>query len=285
MKAVQISKFVENLGDLVVSDVPPPTPAAGQVLVRVKAAGVNFVDTLYARGQHQNNRRHVRPPFTLGLEFAGVVVSSSPAPPPSPSSSPPTFQPGDRVYGAVLGAYAELIAVDASQLRLLPAAVPSFAAAAGLAATAPVAYGALVVLAATAGRGVDVVFDPVGAVGASLGCLAHGGRILVAGFAARDAATLEQVAMNRVLLKQATIIGYRYGESLRRDPAENARIWAALAPWIADGSVQPVVYDRAYRGLDAVKTALQDITDRKVWGKAVVLVDDDEAGEADTAKL
>lgn len=63
------------------------------------------------------------------------------------------------------------------------------------------------VLEETDGRGVDVVFDPVGLVDRSLKCLAHRGRVLVTGFAGLDG-QMEKIAMNRVLLKQATLIGY-----------------------------------------------------------------------------
>ncbi|CAK7220581.1 hypothetical protein SBRCBS47491_004237 [Sporothrix bragantina] len=357
MKAVQIREFLDNLGDVAVSDIAPPVPKEDEVVVQVKAAGVNFVDTLYARGKHQNNKRHVKPPFTLGLEFAGVVVY---APRKGPGAA---FQLGDRVYGSSLGAYAEQIAVPASVLSRIPSSW-SFSAAAGMAATLPVSYGALVtraqlhpgetvlvlgaagglgcmavqvaaravpanggygscrviavasspekcavarrcgadvaidtsdtssgkpwwtrVLEATPnGRGVDVVFDSVGLVGESLKCLAHRGRILVVGFAARDDKTLESVAMNRVLLKQATLIGYRYGESLRRDPDENQQIWRGLEGIIAAGTIQPVVYNRPYRGLEAVAGALGDIANRRVWGKAIVDVDggadDKESGKA-----
>lgn len=136
------------------------------------------------------------------------------------------------------------------------------------------------------GRGVDVVFDSVGLVGNSLRCLAHRGRVLVVGFAARDDTTLEQVAMNRVLLKQATLIGYRYGESQRRDPDENRQIWQALEGIMAAGVIQPVVYKQPYRGLEAVADALHDIANRRVWGKAIVDVDGgaDEIGKG-KAKL
>ncbi|ERS97834.1 hypothetical protein HMPREF1624_06005 [Sporothrix schenckii ATCC 58251] len=361
MKAVQIREFLkvlENLGDVTVSDVAPPVPKEDEVVVQVKAAGVNFVDTLYARGKHQNNRRHVTPPFTLGLEFAGIVMY---APRTGPGAA---FQLGDRVFGSSLGAYAEQIAVPASALSAIPHGW-SYAAAAGMAATLPVSYGALVmraqlhagetvlVLGAAGGlgcmavqiaaravpanggygrcrviavasspekctvaqrcgadvvidtsdmasgkpwwarvldatpdaRGVDVVFDSVGLVSESLKCLAHRGRVLVVGFAARDDTTLEQVAMNRVLLKQATIVGYRYGESLRRDPDENQQIWRGLEGIIAAGTIQPVVYDRPYRGLGAVADALQDIANRRVWGKAIVDVDGVDDKDSGTSKL
>lgn len=61
------------------------------------------------------------------------------------------------------------------------------------------------VLELTGGRGVDVVFDPVGLVDLSLKCIAHFGKLLVVGFAGGE---IEKIAMNRVLLKQASLIGY-----------------------------------------------------------------------------
>jgi NADPH2:quinone reductase len=59
----------------------------------------------------------------------------------------------------------------------------------------------------TNGNGVDVVFDPVGLVDKSLKCLKCKGRILIVGFAGIEG-KLETVATNRILLKQAVLIGY-----------------------------------------------------------------------------
>lgn len=63
------------------------------------------------------------------------------------------------------------------------------------------------VLDATDGRGVDVVFDPVGLVDLSLKCTVQQGTILIVGFAGREG-DMEKIAMNRVLLKQVTLTGY-----------------------------------------------------------------------------
>jgi NADPH:quinone reductase len=63
------------------------------------------------------------------------------------------------------------------------------------------------VLKKTGGNGVDVVYDPVGLVDRSLKCLKPKGRILLIGFAGREG-NMERIAMNRVLLRQAQIIGY-----------------------------------------------------------------------------
>lgn len=66
------------------------------------------------------------------------------------------------------------------------------------------------VVEGSGGEGVDVVFDTVGLVGRSLRCLRHGGRVLVVGFAG-SGGVMEKVAMNRILLKQARVIGYVSG--------------------------------------------------------------------------
>jgi NADPH2:quinone reductase len=63
------------------------------------------------------------------------------------------------------------------------------------------------VLKATGGKGVDVVFDTVGLVEKSLRCLRYGGRIVVAGFAGLEG-NMEMLAMNRILLKGAVVLGY-----------------------------------------------------------------------------
>jgi NADPH2:quinone reductase len=74
--------------DVVVAEVPDPTPGPDQVLVEVHRVGVSFPDLLLSRGQYQVRPE---PPFTLGVDYAGVVVSG------------PGFEPGQRVAG--VGAY------------------------------------------------------------------------------------------------------------------------------------------------------------------------------------
>ena len=63
------------------------------------------------------------------------------------------------------------------------------------------------VLSENNGKGVDVVFDPVGLVDRSLKCIAHRGRVVVVGFAGTEG-QIEKIAMNRLLLKQVSLIGY-----------------------------------------------------------------------------
>ena len=77
----------------------------------------------------------------------------------------------------------------------------------------------------------------------------------------------------------------RYGESGRRFPEEKGRIWEQLWPLIEEGRIKPVVFDEEYSGLESVPRALEDLEERKVWGKAVVQVDDSREGHNVQARL
>lgn len=63
----------------------------------------------------------------------------------------------------------------------------------------------------------------------------------------------------------------RYGETLRRYPEERRQIWDALYAMIDRGAIKPAV-SKYYDGLQSVPQALEDISNRKVMGKAVVKV-------------
>lgn len=91
--------------------VPTPTPSTGEVLIRVEAAGINFIDVYKREGRYP-----VPLPATLGEEGAGVVAAVG--------AGVPGFTPGDRVaWAGVLGAYAEYAVVPAAKLVPLPAEV------------------------------------------------------------------------------------------------------------------------------------------------------------------
>ena len=112
MKAVRVHHF-GGLDSLVTEDVPRPTPGAGEVLVRVKAAGVGPWDAWIRSG------RSVLPqplPLTLGSDVAGVVESVGPG--------AAQFTPGDAVFGATnarfTGGYAEYVAASATTLARMP---------------------------------------------------------------------------------------------------------------------------------------------------------------------
>jgi NADPH:quinone reductase-like Zn-dependent oxidoreductase len=119
------------------------------------------------------------------------------------------------------------------------------------------------------GKGVDLVYDTVGLVQKSISCTRFRGRVVIAGFAGRGG-EMEKLAMNRVLLKNVQLLGYRYGETGRRDPAENVLVSEDVARMIKEGAIKPVIYDEVYEGLESVPRALADSASRKIWGKGVV---------------
>ncbi len=91
---------------VVVHDVPEPEPKPGEVLVEVHSVGISFPDLLLSKGEYQ---LRPEPPFTLGVDFAGVVVSGA------------GFEPGQRVAGvAGYGNAAERVASPADTTFALP---------------------------------------------------------------------------------------------------------------------------------------------------------------------
>ena len=121
-----------------------------------------------------------------------------------------------------------------------------------------------------AGKGVDVVFDPVGMVEKSMRCVAWNGRILVIGFAA---GTIEKVAMNRVLLKNVSLVGLHWGMYLAEEPGTVAEVWKGLFELMEGGRFRGTVYgDKTYTGLERVGEALEALGRRETWGKVVVKV-------------
>lgn len=103
---------------LQISDIPAPTSTEGNLLVKVEAAGLNFIDTYHRSGLYP-----MELPITLGLEGAGTVVETGPG--------VAAFSPGDRVAWAnALGSYAELNLVPAKDAVLLPDSVDTSTAAA-----------------------------------------------------------------------------------------------------------------------------------------------------------
>ncbi|KAJ2925132.1 hypothetical protein H1R20_g11980, partial [Candolleomyces eurysporus] len=116
------------------TDAPEPKAGAGQVLVDVYSAGLNFFDILQAQGKYQN-----KPPlpFVLGTEFAGRISSKHPIPEGCP------FKPGQRVFGAAQGAFADVVSAEWAKLIPLPDNI-SFDQGAGLFVTWPTSYEALV---------------------------------------------------------------------------------------------------------------------------------------------
>jgi NADPH2:quinone reductase len=123
MKAVLCRKFCTP-DELELADLPEPIAAAGEAVVRIKAAALNFFDTLIIAGKYQ----HKSPfPFSPAAEFSGVVESVG--------AGVTDVAPGDRVMGNTgWGAAREAVAVPANILVKVPAGL-DFDRAAGLTVT------------------------------------------------------------------------------------------------------------------------------------------------------
>ncbi|KAE9411464.1 NAD(P)-binding protein [Gymnopus androsaceus JB14] len=318
-------------------DVPEPQPKKNEVLVDVYSGGLNFFDILQTQGKYQ-----VKPPlpFVLGAEFAGRIAKDSPIPPGC------SFKPGDRVFGAGQGAYADKMVVKVESLLPLPDEL-SYDQGAGLYVTWPTSYEALVgraqlkpgewvlvtaaaggvgiaavqlakvlggkviaaagsqekldiakryggadhvinytkpdwqkeVLKITNGKGVDVVYDPVGMIQASLKCIAWKGRALVVGFAA---GSIEKIPMNLVLLKNISLVGVHWGAYARHEAKQTGVVWKALLELFASGKVKPVIYSEVFT-LENLSQGLAALEHRKTYGKTIVTIRKDD--KAVSAKL
>lgn len=331
MKAICIPKFVPDPSLLEPSDVAIPEPRNDELLVRITHCSPQHADILHAQGKHQNThakKGNVHPPFILGYDFAGVIERVS-------SHDVSGYRPGDRVFGAKIGAFAEYLTAPAAAIRKVPeglstevacamsgqavsyAAVVHVArvqqgdtvlvsgASGGLGSVCCMvakALGARVIALAgneakakamrrdmdvdlvvvvkggwvqevqdfTSGRGVDAVLDNTGMVNDAIRCIAYGGTVVILGFAARKG-IMEEVKMNKLLLKSVTVVGYRFGESGRRFPERREGIWDGYLKMLKSGQVKPLLYGE-YKGLEDMGRALGDLATRKVYGKIVVTV-------------
>jgi NADPH2:quinone reductase len=322
MKAVLCSRF-GGPDDLEIRDIPPPVAGAGEAVVAVRAAALNFFDTLLIAGKYQ-----LKPPFPFSpaSEFAGVVDSVG--------SGVTALAPGDRVVGSMgSGAARERVAVKVERLVLLPDGL-DFDRAAGLTVTYGTTVhalkdraqlkpgetlavlgaaggtglaaielgklmGARVIACAssadklafarrhgadetvnygeedlkealrrvTDGRGVDVIYDPVGGAyaEAAIRSIAWGGRFLVIGFAAGE---IPKLPLNLVLLKGCDVRGVFWGQFTERHPEKHRANVAELVQWCADGKLSAHVH--AVYPLEKTAEALKVLADRKAMGKILL---------------
>lgn len=324
MKAI-VCKEYGPLDLLQFTDVDDPTPAPKEVVVNVKAAGVNFPDALIVQGLYQDKPAL---PFTPGIEFAGDIAELGEA--------VSHLAVGTRVLGfsSNYGAYAEKVCCPAMSLIPIPDAMPYSDAAnlvcahgtaqhalrqranmqagetllvlgaAGGTGIAAVqigkAMGARVIAACssdeklaiakasgadelinynekdlrselkalTQGKGVDVVYDPVGgaAFDASSRSMARNGRLLVVGFAS---GTIPSLPVNLALVKEYSVIGVFWGSFTQHEPAVFADNMKELFDWYQQGKIQ-VVTDAEIPLPNAID-ALKAMTERQVKGKIVLI--------------
>jgi NADPH2:quinone reductase len=308
---------------LVVENVPSPRPGKGQIVVSVRAAGVNFPDTLIIQGKYQFKPQ---PPFSPGGEVAGVVKELG--------EGVTGVKPGDRVIAAATwGGFAEEMLADADRIVPMPDAM-DFVPASALILTYGTSYhalkdraqlqpgetllvlgasggvgiaavqlgkamGARVIAAAssdaklavckvngadelinygaedlrarvkaiTAGRGVDVVYDPVGGPYSepALRDMAWNGRFLVVGFAAGE---IPKVPLNLVLLKGCSIVGVFWGAFTRNEPERNRANNEELMRLYLAGRIKPHIH--ATYPLERAAQALNEVLYKRVSGKVVL---------------
>ncbi len=109
MKAILCKEF--GLPEsLVLAEIPSPSPAKGQVLISVKACGVNFPDTLMIQGKYQ-----IKPPmpFSPGGEISGIITAVG--------EGVDTFKVGDKVFALTgFGGFAEEAVAEVSRTLLMP---------------------------------------------------------------------------------------------------------------------------------------------------------------------
>jgi NADPH2:quinone reductase len=122
--------------------------------------------------------------------------------------------------------------------------------------------------ALTDGRGVDVIYDPVGGdlAEAAFRSIAWRGRYLVIGFAHGSVPSLP---LNLPLLKGASVVGAYWGEFARREPQAVVRGLMELAAWYAAGRVKPVL-DRVLP-MEQLPEAFARMASRQVLGKIVLV--------------
>lgn len=119
----------------------------------------------------------------------------------------------------------------------------------------------------TDGKGVDVVYDPVGGDMsiAAVKSLAWGGRHLVIGFAGGQ---IPAIPANLLLLKSASAVGVLWGNSLRADPVPQGENIRQILEWLGEGKLRPVI--EARYPMDRAVDALAHVEQRKARGKVLL---------------
>ena len=120
----------------------------------------------------------------------------------------------------------------------------------------------------TRDRGIDVIYDPVGGevFDLSTKCIAFAGRLLVIGFAS---GTIPTIQVNRVLLKNISIVGLHWGAYRQHDPAKIPQAMNELFALYARGAVTPLV--ASTYPLHEAAAALDEIASRRSVGKVLLI--------------
>jgi NADPH2:quinone reductase len=310
---------------LVVEERPSLVPEAGKVVIGVRAAGVNFPDTLIIQDKYQYKPEL---PFSPGGEVAGVVKAVG--------AGVEGWAIGDKVVAqTIYGGFAEEVATEPNRILPLPEGM-DFATGASIGLAYGTSHYALVergglkagetllvlgasggvglaaveigkvigakviacasteakleicrqhgadetinyvdedmrarVKAITQGKGVDVVYDPVGGRYSELALrdMAWGGRLLVVGFADGE---IPKIPLNLPLIKGCSIVGVWWGQWAKGHWEQHGRNVAQLGQWYREGRIKPRIC--ASFPLERAAEALNVLAQRKVTGKVVLTV-------------
>jgi len=189
MKAVRL---LEYGGQLVFNDVPTPTIARDEILVKIRSTAVNHLDLVEASG----TARQILPidlPWIPGHEFSGVVEQIG--------SDVEGWAPGDAVCGTTtgMGAYAEYVAVKASAIARKPSNL-SFEEAASVPVAAQTAWEGIFTHGHLEKGQTILIHGGAGAVGAYAVQLAsHAGATVIATASGGDEAYLKSLGASRVI--------------------------------------------------------------------------------------
>src|SRR5450631_2925697 len=187
MKAIRV---LEYGGPLVFNDVPTPTIAGDEILVKVKSTAVNHVDLVEASG----TARQILPidlPWIPGHEFSGVVEQIG--------SDVAAYAPGDAVFGTSGGAYAEYLAVKPAAIARKPSNL-SFEEAASVPVASQTAWQGIFTHGHLEKGQTILIHGGAGAVGAYAVQLAsHAGATVIATASGDDEAYLKSIGASRVI--------------------------------------------------------------------------------------
>ncbi|GGD95685.1 NADPH:quinone oxidoreductase [Tsuneonella deserti] len=170
MRALRVERLSDDFSGVELADVPRPERGPGEVLVRVRAASLNYPDLLMTRGGYQFKPEV---PFTSGMELAGEVIEADPG---------SRFGIGAGVMGgAKTGAFAEIAAVPERSLRPIPDGL-DYASGAALGAAYTTAWTGLVELGGLEAGQWVLVHGASGGVGLAACDLARalGARVIAA---------------------------------------------------------------------------------------------------------
>jgi NADPH2:quinone reductase len=277
---------IPDAGEMAWVERPDPVPGPDEYVVRVEAAGVNFADTLMARGLYHRNPET---PFSPGIEVAGEIGAAGDKTAEKPGrrlcANYPTayyalhhrahIRPGETLLvhaaaGRVSSVAAQVGLAHGCRVIATVGSEEKLAVCRELGAEPAISYAAdewaNAVRAATGGVGADVIFDPVGGpVGVeSLRCLAWQGRLLTIGFAS---GSIPELSSNRLLLKEGAAMSVFWGEAAKRDPALLREVQGCSWRFTGRARVGPLIGGRVVL-TDA--PALARLVARKTVGKILL---------------